>query len=279
MTDLNIRRRTWTAALIIAAGLLAPAAAFAHADIVERIVALDAQILAAPKDPALYLKRGELHRLHRDWPAALSDYDQAARLDPDDPALNYYRGRMRLESGDPAQARPLLNQFLTARPDHADALLIRSRALVRLGEPKAAADDLTRAIAHLDQPTPEVYLERARALVAAGPDNLDNALAGLDEGIARLGPLVTLIQYGIETERAHGRHAQALNRLDTLPAQISGQPTWLAVRGDILRDLGDMELAQASYRSGLDKIETYPMARRNARATTALEARLREALQ
>jgi predicted Zn-dependent protease len=151
------------AAAIIAAALLSPSAAWAHADIVERIAGLDQLIQEAPENVGLYLKRGELHRLHRDWPAALTDYDHAARLDPGNPAIHYYRGRMRLESGDPAQARPLLDRFLTARPNHANALLVRSRALTRLGEFLAAADDLTRAIALLGSPTPEVYLERARA--------------------------------------------------------------------------------------------------------------------
>ncbi|NKB49625.1 MAG: tetratricopeptide repeat protein [Alphaproteobacteria bacterium] len=274
----DFRRNVFAAALFVA-GLLSPAAAFAHADIIERITALDDQILATPQDPALYLKRGELHRLHRDWPAALNDYKQAERLTPDDPAIHYYRGRMRLEADEPALARPLLDQFLAARPNHADALLIRSRALSRLGAWLAAADDLSRAIALLDPPTPEVYLERARALVAAGPENVDRAVVGLDAGIERLGPLVTLIGYGIDVERTHGRHAQALARLDTLPVQISQQPAWLATRGDILRDLGELRQAKATYRSGLDKIETYPMARRNSRATVELETRLREALQ
>lgn len=273
------RCHTLAAAFIVAVWLFSPATAFAHADIVERISAFDQQILQAPDSAALYFKRGELHRLHRDWPAALADYDQAARLDPENPAVHYYRGRMRLEAGDPAQARPLLDRFLAARPDHADALLIRSRALTRLGEGLAAADDLTHAIALFDSPTPEVYLERARALVIAGPDNIGRALNGLDAGIARLGPLVTLIQYAIAIERSDGRHQQALGRLDTLPDKIRLQPTWLAIRGDILRDIGDIEQAQATYRAGLETIKTYPPARRNSRATVVLETRLRASLR
>lgn len=273
------RCHTLAAAFIVAVWLLSPATAFAHADIVERISALDQQIVQAPDNAALYFKRGELHRLHSDWPAALADYDHAARLDPANPAVHYYRGRMRLEAGDPAQARPLLDRFLAARPDHADALLIRSRALTRLGEGLAAADDLTRAIALYDLPTPEVYLERARALVIAGPDNIGRALNGLDAGIARLGPLVTLIQYAIAIERSDGRHQQALERLGTLPDMIRLQPTWLAIRGDILRDIGDIEQAQATYRAGLETIETYPPARRNSRATVVLETRLRASLR
>ncbi len=264
---------------MLIAAVLAPAPAFAHADIGERLSDLDRQIEHAPQSSELYLKRGELHRLHRDWPAARADYDRASRLDAGNPAVNFYRGRMWLEAKNPAQARPLLDRFLAARPDHADALVIRSRTLSLLGEPLAAADDLTRAIDLLDPPTPEVYLDRARALVAAGPEHVDPALRGLDEGIARLGPLVSLIQYAIEVERAHGRHQAALARLDLLPDQVRRQPGWLAIRGDILQSMGDIQQAQATYRAGLASIAAYAPARRNARATAALESRLRESLR
>ncbi len=264
---------------LLAVGLLAPVTAFAHADIIERLAALDRQIEQTPQSSELYFKRGELHRLHRDWPAARADYDRGAQLDPDNPAVHYYRGRMWLEAGDPARARPLLDRFIAARPDHADARLIRARVLAALGQWQAAADDLTRAIELLEPPTPEVYLDRARALVAAGPEHTETALRGLDEGIARLGPVVSLIQYAIEAERAHGRPEAALARLDRLPAQLRRQPAWLAIRGDILASMGETQQAQATYRAGLDAIAAYPPARRNARATAELESRLRKSLR
>jgi predicted Zn-dependent protease len=272
--------RCWVlAAGLIAVWIGAPAMVLAHADILERITALDREIREGPQSAALYLKRGELHRLHRDWPAALADYEQAARLEPQNPAVNYYRGRMWLEAGEPERARPALDRFLAARPDHADALLTRSRALAYLGERLAAAGDLTRAIALLDAPTPEVYLERARLLRAEGPDYTDRALAGLDEGIARLGPMVTLIQFAIELERAHGRYLSALDRLDGLPEGPAGQPAWLRVRGDLLLAAGKREEARAAYAAGLEVIESHPPARRNLRANSELATRLRSSLE
>jgi tetratricopeptide (TPR) repeat protein len=214
---------------VLAASLMAvwigyPWPASAHADIVERIMALDREIRVGPPSAALYFKRGELHRLHRDWPAALTDYEQAARLEPWNPAVSYHRGRMWFEAGQPEWARPALDRFIAARPEHADARLARSRVLAVLGERLAAVNDLHWAIALLNPPTPEVYLERARILEAEGEAYIDRALAGLDEGIARLGPLVTLIQYAIELERSQGRYPSALARLDGLPENITSQP-------------------------------------------------------
>lgn len=268
-------RRMVLSVSLLGIWLMNPALAFAHADIIVRITALDQQLQKTPEAAGLYLKRGELHRLHRDRPAALADYDCAAWLEPGNPVVLFYRGRLWLEAGYAAKARPLLDRFIAVRPDHANALLVRSRTLAGLGEWLAAADDLSRAITLLDPPTPEIYLERARALVAAGPEHTDLALHGLDDGVTRLGPLVTLIQYAIEVERASGRHRQALRRFNILPDQISRQPAWSAVRGDILHDMGDIQQSQATYRAGLATIKAYPSARRNARATVELESRLR----
>ena len=251
----------------------------AHADIAERITALDGEIQESPGSAALYFKRGELHRLHRDWLAALADYGRAEQLKPEEPAVHYYRGRMWLEAGQPKLARPELDLFLAARPEHANALLVRSRALALLGERMAGVDDLTRAIALLDRPTPEVYLERARLLVSEGPSYVDRALAGLDEAIAQLGPLVTLIQFAIEVERDHGRYLSALARLDGLPKSLAGQPMWLGFRGDLLLEAGRKQEAHAVYAAGLEIIETYPATRRNSRATLQLEARLRSSME
>ena len=270
--------------LLLAAGLIlawtgSPGMVLAHADIVERITALDQEIQERPGSAALYLKRGELHRLHRDWPAALADYGQAERLKPEEPAVHYYRGRMWLEAGQPKLARPEMDRFLAALPAHADALLVRSRALGLLGERLAGVEDLTQAIALLDRPTPEVYLERARLLVSEGPSYVDRALAGLDEGIARLGPLVTLIQYAIEVERDRGRYISGLAWLDRLPENLTGQPTWLGLRGDLMLEAGKKQEAHAAYAAGLETIASYSATRRNSRATMQLEARLKSSLE
>ena len=58
---------------IIAAILLASSLLGAHAGIDERVKDMDQRVAADPKNAELYVKRGELHRLHRDWPAALAE--------------------------------------------------------------------------------------------------------------------------------------------------------------------------------------------------------------
>src|SRR4030095_10208910 len=54
----------------------------AHEGLHEQIVAITAKIRLDPTNASLFLKRGELHRLHRDWRRAAADYNRAARLAP-----------------------------------------------------------------------------------------------------------------------------------------------------------------------------------------------------
>jgi tetratricopeptide (TPR) repeat protein len=250
----------------------------AHADIVVRITALDLEIAAEPGNPNLYLRRGELHRHHRDWLAAVSDYQRAARLAPDLPELDFYTGRLWLEAGAPSLARAPLNRFLAARPDHANGLVTRARVLAAVGDRPAAVADFDRAIALLDSPSPDLYLERARLIAAQGPDHVDLALEGIDEGFARLGPLVTLARFAIEQERARGRFPAALERLERLPAKVIRIPTWQALRGDLLSEMGRVAAAREAYAAGLEAIEALPVSRRESRAIITLESRLKQAI-
>ena len=270
----------WCCILAVAAVLAAtPRPALGHADVLERIADLNRQIEGNPGIGALYLKRGELHRLHRDWPAARADYKMAAGLAPELAEVDYAFGRMWHEAGRPDLARPALDSFLALRPHNADALLTRSRVLALLGEPRQAVSDLTAAIARLDPPTPEVYLERARLIAVQGPEHATQALKGIDAGVARLGPIVSLIQFAIDLEVGQGRYHAALARMDGLPAAVGGQPRWLARRGDILLAAGRETEAGASYAAGLETIAKLPPSRRRVRATAKLEAKLRARLR
>ncbi len=250
----------------------------AHGDIHERIAALNQQIAASGEDPVLYLKRGELHRVHRDWEAALADYLRAAGLAPELTEVHYCLGRMWLEAGHPELAQPALDRFLAVRPSHADALLTRSRVLARLGKPLAAVEDLTQAIEQLDAPAPEYYLERARLLVAKGSQYVEEGLGGVEEGIVRLGPLVTLLAFAVEVEVKRGRYDGALGWFDALPEGIKCRPLWIARRGDILLLADRPTEAKRSYATALSAIEELPMHRRAARSTAHLQAHLRHLL-
>ncbi len=262
--------------------LLVPAGEVqAHREIEEQIRAVDRLIADKPGDAKLYLRRGELHRIHRDWQKAEADYNKALELDPELITARYCLGRMNLEAGSPEKACSFLDRYLASRPNDAAANAARGRALAEMGKHLAAVEDFDRAIAHSpgDHKMPELYLERARALVAAGPQHLDRAIAGLDEGLERLGEPVTLQLYAIDLEVEAKRYNAALKRLDLLASRAARQEPWLMRKGAVLEAAGRREDALKVYRKALEAVESLPQHRRGSKAVSRLESEARAAIE
>lgn len=257
---------------------LMPPFARAHEGLHEQIVAITAKIRRDPANASLYLQRGELHRLHRDWRLAARDYDRAQRLQPGLSSVQLARGKMLFELGRFKQARMVLDQFLRRQPDQLDGLVTRGRVLVRLGVRAEAVKDFSHAIAVAQPPEPELFLERAQILSAEQKD-INNALRGLDEGIARFGPLATLELAAIDLELRQKDFEAALTRLDLVMAQSDRKEAWLIQRGEILKAAGRNDEARKAFSAALLAIESLPPERRQHRATIQLQVRARAALK
>lgn len=255
--------------------MLLPATVSAHGPLHEQIARVSKLIAQYPDSAALYLKRGELHRHHRDWTAALFDYDRAERLGPGMTEVELCRGIMLLQAGWLEKAKSAINRFLANKPDEASGLLVRARVLAQLGEHVPAAEDFRRAIARTTTPQPEYYLECARALCAAGDEHIDAALSCLDDGLRKLGRIVTLQLYAIELEIKQQRYDAALARLENIAAQSPRKAKWLLRRGEILQMAGRHEEARSAFELALQEIESLPPGRRQAKAMVDLEKRLR----
>ena len=256
--------------------LLSPFALFAQADEREEIVTLTEQIRKDPNNVTLYRRRGDLNRTVQYWDAAHSDYEQAWTLDSKIDDIDFLKGRLFLEANWPASAKVALDRFVTKHKNHVEALIARARALSKLGLPAASAVDYSRALELTPQAQPELYIERAQTLAAAGPDSLNDAVQGLDDGIKKLGPVVTLQLTAIDLEVRQKRYDAALARIDTVAAATPRKETWLARKGEILRQAGRPAEAREAYRAALQALESLPPARRNVPATAALEKNIRE---
>lgn len=248
----------------------------AHEGLHEQIAEVSAKIKREPKNASLYLKRGELHRLHGSWQLALADYRRAEQLNPRLDEVKFGRGRMYFEAGRPGQAKVWLDRFLAARPDHVEALATRARVLVKLNRRLAAVNDYSQAIARLARPKPEYFIERAQALVGEGRG--DEALEGLDEGVKKLGPIVTLQVFAIELELSGKHYDAAISRLELIAAQSRRKESWLARRGEILLQAGRGDEAREAFKAALAAIESLPPYHRGTKATMELEGRVRAAM-
>jgi len=267
---------SWLLGIAICVALL-PTFVQAHEGLHEQIAAITARIKRDPKNASLYLQRGELHRLHRDWALAAADYDRAQRLQPALKIVELARGKMLFESGKLQRAKLMLDSFLSQQPAHYDGLIARARVLAKLGARSDAAKDFTRALSVASVPEPELYLERASVL-ASDAQSISEALLGLDEGIDKLGPVVTLQLAAIDLELRQKNYDAALTRLDQIAAQSERKEAWLVRRGEILKLAGRDEEARAAFNAALVAIESLPPAHRQNRSVTALELRARSAL-
>jgi tetratricopeptide (TPR) repeat protein len=270
------RQFIWLLSVAICLTLLSSVTS-AHEGLHEQIIVITAKIKRDPKNASLYLQRGELYRHHRDWARAAADYDRAARLQPDLKIIDLARGKMLFESGKLQRARVSLDRFLGQQPDHYEALLTRARVLAKMRQSVKAARDFTRALAGSTVKEPELYLERAQAM-AQDPQLIDVALNGLDEGIEKLGPLVTLQLAAINLELRRHNYASALARLDLVTSQSERKETWLVRRGEILKLAGRTDEARAAFNAALAAIESLSPERRQSRAVAALQQRARSAI-
>ena len=265
-------------ALALTWGALAPDLR-AHGDFHSLITEASKLIDSLPNDPEGWLRRGELYRLHQQWDAASADFDKAASLGAKQVALDLAWGRFWLDTNWPLSARTALDRLLTASPNHVEGNLLRGRALTRLGQHLEAAADFTKAIASTAEPGPDLFIERAQILSAGGPQEFAAALATLDEGIKKLGPLVTLQLTAIDLELKRKNFDAALGRLDGVTAKSPRKETWLVRRAEVLLQANRPDEALKAYRDALASLQTLPAARRNVPAMAELEKRIREELK
>src|SRR2546426_3119236 len=233
MTIRSLFLRAATAGSVALVCLLTTiATVVAHEPIEAQIVDLSRRIEAHPADAALYLRRGELYRLLRRGASARADYERARRLDAGLAVVDLCLGKLQLDVGRPAGAVASLDTYLKRRPGDPEGLAARGRALALLGRYLEAARDFTGAIAGSRPPrppSPDLYLERARALESAGDARLVEALRGLEDGLALLGRPVALELAAADIERRLGRPGAADERVGriTRPVPIHPSPTIL----------------------------------------------------
>jgi tetratricopeptide (TPR) repeat protein len=225
---------------------------FAHPEIEDALIRLNAQIAAEPENAELYLQRGELYARHNEWIVAEANFLHAAELAPGLPRLPRARGALELATGRAAEARRHLDAALARDAQDAEALVLRARAHAAMQLRQAAVDDLNAALALIKAPPPELYLERAALL---GPAE---AIGSLDEGLARLGPVISLQLRALALEESLGRIDAAVLRLDRIIAETERKETWLKRRGDLLTRAGRIHDARATYRSALTAIHNLP---------------------
>ena len=246
------------------------AAAFAHGDLHEAIDAVSRVIAESPHDASLLVRRAELFRMHRDWPAAEADYAQARKLEPDMEIVEFGLAQMRLAQGREKDALKLLDDFLAKRPAHAGARVVRAGLLEKRGDWRKADADLAAAVAS----SPEPHLATARAELLERHRQPDAAARCLDEASRAHGRVPVLEQQALAIEERAGRTAAALRRLDDLAAREPRPDIWLARKAQLLEKAGRGPEARAAWQQAAAAFERVPADRRASKVNRTLAAEI-----
>jgi predicted Zn-dependent protease len=255
--------------LTAAAWLVVSLELVAHPGTDVAIVDLSALISSSPQSAELRLRRATCYVEHQRWSEALDDIDHAARLSPDHPDLALARAEYFLARDEPLASINALASHLISHPGDPAARILRARASARSGNTLGAQNDFQLALRHLPEPKPELWLE-ANALIAEPVA----ALADLETGLTRLGPVPALEERALKLELQLARTDSALQRLTRLAAHAERPETYHRRRGDILFQANRLTEARRAYTDALAAIDRLPDWLRRSEPTQQLIAQL-----
>ena len=140
----------------------------ASADFSTAIALLNESSRTAPLKSSQFLQRGIAHHALQDIERALSDYDEAIRLDTGNALAHVDRGvLLATRKANMRRAIAAFDQALSLVPDNAETLILRGNAYTSVGEHGRALADLDRA-ATLDPGNPRAFMVRGLANARLG---------------------------------------------------------------------------------------------------------------
>lgn len=246
--------------------------ALAHDGIHERIEAITRELERSPSEPALYVKRAELHREHGDTKAALADLAQADKLGSTRTTIELVRGRLHRDLGNLKASHAALDRYVAAFPNDFNGYASRAQTLEQLEDFKSAIKDWDAALAKSDNPNPDLYVAQAKCRARLGGKNIDVALRGLESALERLGNATSLLICAIEIESAAGRVDAAVRRIDSVLEASQRKDFWLLRKADVLFDADRDSDALRAYEATLHAIAKLdPKRRRTERMLAAAQ--------
>ena len=255
---------------VAVAGVLWAPVAVAHPSLAEWIAELSAKLEASPRDPALYRERAVAYANDGQSTLALADFTAAEELsDPLFVALD--RGMLLYKLKQYAAARRDLGRHLERFPRDPAALEYRARAAREAGDGAAAVADFEALFALESAPNPGHYLSAAQILAEAEDGGPGRALAVLDQGMEKLGPIPQLQRPAIALETRQQRYAAAIARHRTLEAALGAGSEWKLELAELLLLAGEQGQASQTLAEASAELEGLRLTPARKRALAKLE--------
>lgn len=227
-------------------------------------------------DAALHFELAEAHVGHDEWRACLGELVRVEALAPGVYPTGFLRGLALHTGGKEEDAKKELDGFLSANPNHVNALATRGRVLMKLGKPADAAVDLQKAVELSAAKHPEMVVELANCYVELGKPL--EASKSVDAALKLRGDDTSLLRRALEIETEAGAWDAALGRMDALQKTAPRKEPWMARRAELLSRASRTEDARAAWAELRDHLLSLPNLERGTPQNTALLAQARKSL-
>ncbi|HQS57230.1 MAG: hypothetical protein B7Y56_00315 [Gallionellales bacterium 35-53-114] len=252
-----------------------PLSAWSHGDLHDQIDKISQHIHSGKPEAALYLKRGQLYLQHGNYPDAIVDLGKSMELDPKLKVAHYHLAQAYLAEGSSDTAEQHIKLFLKSLGPDTYGGLSRGYGLLgkihqKKNEHMEAVQAFEKSLKNNTLPAPVDYLQIARSYVKSGQQYQQKAIDILDQGIVRLGPVVTLQEEAIELELLLGNYDAALGRVETLRSQGISDANIFFKQASVMSKAGRFEEAQGCYKKALAEIERLPAYKQQSRVIVKL---------
>lgn len=259
--------------LLICAVSFSSVPVFAHGYGHEKILQITAQLKAQGDSADLYAKRAHIFQDNQHWLEAMSDFDKAADLDPDNADYDIDRASLCYDAGEYMRSLDFVDLYLLRHENTMAALLLKARSYRALKQFKQAGKfyelALSQATTVAGSQSPQWYVEFADTLTKAG--DKQKALHVLQQGIEQLGDISVFQVMAAELEVDLALYDSALERIDQLLNHSQRKDIWLARRADILSSAGRGKEAQRTYQQAYTALRGLPQRLQNLPVSRDLE--------
>ncbi len=223
--------------MFLVAFMLTPDTGLAHGSLHEAIERKSRQIEEQPDDALLRFERGMLYQEHGDIGPALKDFHKVLQLEPAYHICHLPLAQLYRDTGNFKQALLHINTFLEQEPENPFGYETRASISQKTGAYLSAAADLKKMIAlkNGNAIRPDDYFNLADGILLAYPGRYGLAIDALEEGLQRLGGIISLQERLVDMEIAAHRYAAALERIELVMQSLPRKGKWLAKKEAVAR--------------------------------------------